>query len=152
MNVIKRHKGLALILFLTLILVGVLFAIFSRMMFSNKKGEYGDRLDNISKISDSTLKEVKDSISANEEVEDTKVRVQGKIVYTTIYVKADVSKDRAKEIANGSLEKYSEENKKDYDFEFLIHENREVKKDEEDTSYTLAGTKHPSKDSISWTK
>ena len=152
MNVIKRHKGLALILFLTLVLVVIMFFIFSKMLFSNGKNEYGDRLKGIPEISDSVLKDAKGSITAYEEVESAKVRIQGKIVYTTIYVKEGVSVDKAKEIADKSLEKYDEEIIQAYDFEFLIHENKEVKKDEEDTSYTIAGTKHPHNEKTSWTK
>ena len=152
MNVIKRHKGLAIVLGLTLILVGVLFAIFSRMIFSTGKGEYGDRLNELTEVKDSLLKEVKGSISEQEQVESASVWIKGRIIKTIIYVKGGTSKDKAKEIASKSLEKYSEEIMNDYDFEFLIHENKEVKDDEEDTSYTLAGTKHPNKEKISWTR
>ena len=152
MNVIKRHKGLALILFLTLILAGILFAIFARMLFSTGKGEYGDRLNGVEAVSDNELKEIKESIFKSEEVEDAKVRIQGRIIYMTIYVKAGVSRDTAKAIANRVLGDYSEEILKDYDLEFLVHENATVNEEGEDTSYTIAGTKHPSKDYISWTK
>ena len=152
MNVIKRHKGLAIVLGLTLILVGVLFAIFSRMIFSTGKGEYGDRLNNITEVKDSLLKEVENSIKETEQVEKTSIRIQGRIIKTIIYVKAGTSKDKAREIASKTLEKYSEEIIDDYDFEFLIHENKEPKEDGTDDSYTLAGTKHPNKEKISWTR
>ncbi len=152
MNVIKRHKGLAIVGGLTLILLLVLMIIFSRMIFSTGKGEYGDRLNGITNVKSSVLTDAKKSIEDNENVEKANVRIQGKIIYTTIYVKEGTSKDKAKEIANKSLEKYDEKIAQDYDFEFLIHENREVKKDEEDKSYTIAGTKHPNSEKISWTK
>lgn len=152
MNVIKRHKGLAIIGGLTLILFIILLAIFSRMIFSTGKGEYGDRLNNLTEVKKSLLTEVKESLESQDQVEKATVRVQGRIIYTTFYVTANTNKDKAKDIANKSLEKYSEEIKKDYDFEFLIHQNLEVKKDEEDKSYTIAGTKHPNKDKISWTR
>ena len=152
MNVIKRHKGLAIVGGLTLILLLVLMIIFSRMIFSTGKGEYGDRLNGITEVKSSVLTDAKKSIEDNENVEKASVRIQGKIIYTTIYVKEGTSKDKAKEIANKSLEKYDEKIAQDYDFEFLIHENREVKKDEEDESYTIAGTKHPNSEKISWTK
>lgn len=152
MNVIKRHKGLAIIGGLTLILFIILLAIFSRMIFSTGKGEYGDRLNNLTEVKKSLLTEVKESLESQDQVEKATVRVQGRIIYTTFYVTANTNKDKAKDIANKSLEKYSEEIINDYDFEFLIHQNLEVKKDEEDKSYTIAGTKHPNKDKISWTR
>ena len=152
MGVIKRHKGLAIVGGLTLILFIALAAIFSRMLFSTGKGEYGDRLNGIETVKNNTLNEVESSIKENDSVEKVSIRIQGKIIYTTIYVKEGTSKDKAKEIASKSIEKYDEKVVEDYDFEFLIHENREVKKDEEDKSYTIAGTKHPNKEKISWTK
>ena len=152
MNVIKRHKGLAIVGGLSLILFIILLTIFARMLFSTGKGEYGDRLNNVTEVKESVLSEVKSSLEEQDQVETAKVRIQGKIIYTTIYVSSSTSKDKAKEIANKSLEKYSEEIKKDYDFEFLIHQNLEVKEGEEDKSYTIAGTKHPDKDKISWTR
>jgi len=41
MNLIKRHKGLAIVGGLTLILIIVMFAIFAKMIFSNGESEYG---------------------------------------------------------------------------------------------------------------
>ena len=152
MNVIKRHKGLAIVGGLTLILLVIMLAIFSRMIFSTGKGEYGDRLNGLTEVKDSLLKEVKESLVSQEQVEKATVRVQGKIIYTVFYVTGSTNKDKAKEIASKSLEKYSEEIRKDYDFEFLIHQNLEVKDGEEDKSYTIAGTKHPDKEKISWTR
>ena len=38
------------------------------------------------------------------------------------------------------------------DFEYLLTQNKEVAEGEEDTSFTVAGTKHPDKENISWTK
>ena len=152
MELIKRHKELAIICTLTLILLIIIFAIFSKMLFSSGKSEYGDRLNGIVKVKDSTLKKAKDSIKENDSVEEVTVRIQGKIIYTDITVKANTSKDKAKEIANKSLENYTDKVIECYDFEFLINEHGEVKEGEEDKSYIIAGTKHPNIDHISWTR
>ena len=152
MKLLKRHKGLAIIGGLALILLIVILAIFSRMLFSTGKGEYGDRLNGITEISKNTIDEAKRKISEYEEVEKVNIRTQGKIVYTTIYFTEKTTKDKAKEIANKSLEFYDEESLKTYDFEFLLRQNLEVKEAEEDKSFTVAGTKHPDADHISWTR
>ena len=144
--------GLAIVLGLSLILLVVLFFIFKDMIFDNGKGEYGDRLKGITKISESKLKEAASSLKENESVEDASVRVQGKIIYTTIYVKEGTSKASAKEIAGKVIDIFDEEIRKEYDFGFLIHENKEVKEDDDKEGYTMAGTKHPLKTKISWTK
>ena len=155
MKLIKRHMGLAIISALTLILLIILFIIFSRMTFSNKKGEYGDRLNNIVKISESTIKEIKSKIIENEEVEKTTIRKQGKIIYTTITFSEKTTKDKAKEIASKSLEYFDEDVVACYDFEFIltqdpiIDENSEEKTDK---AYTIAGNKSPNNENISWTR
>ena len=154
MNVIKRHMGLAIVLGLSLLFLIVLGIILWPMIFDNGKGEYGDRLEGVTKIENSLLKDAEVSLSENEAVEKANVRVQGKIIYTTLTVKEGTSKSSAKEIASKVIEKFSEEIVKEYDFGFLIHENKEVKEDDENSKagYTIAGTKHPLKEKISWTK
>ena len=152
MKVLKRHKGLAIIGGLTLILMGVIFAIFSRMIFSTGKGEYGDRLKGIPEISSKVTNEVIDKIKELDEVEKIKVRIQGKIVYTTITFTKTTSKDKAKEIANKTLEYYDEEILSSYDFEFLLTQEEQLDDEGKDKSFTIAGTKHPEKEKISWTR
>ena len=63
-----------------------------------------------------------------------------------------LSKDKAKEIAAKTLEKYSKEVIDCYDFEFIINQKEQLDEEGNDKSYTIAGNKHPNKESISWTK
>lgn len=151
MKVIKRHKGLAIVGGLTLILLIVLFAIFSRMIFSTGKGEYGDRLNDIVEISDDTINDIIKEIKELDEVEDITIRIQGKIVYTIITLTGDTSKDTAKEIADKTLEHYSEEQIKCYDFEYFLTQKENLDDEGNNKSYTIAGTKHPEREKISWT-
>ena len=152
MKVLKRHKGLAIIGGLTLILLVVIFAIFSRMIFSTGKGEYGDRLNGLKEISKSVTDEVISETKELDEVIDVKVRTQGRIVYTTITFTKDTSKDKAKEIAAKTLEHYDEDTMSNYDFEFLVTQEEQLDDEGNDKAYTIAGTKHPEKEKISWTR
>lgn len=152
MKVLKRHKGLAIIGGLTLILLVVIFAIFSRMIFSTGKGEYGDRLNGLKEISKSVTDEVISETKELDEVIDIKVRTQGRIVYTTITFTKDTSKDKAKEIAAKTLEHYDEDTMSNYDFEFLVTQEEQLDDEGNDKAYTIAGTKHPEKEKISWTR
>lgn len=156
MNIIKRHKGLAIVGGLTLILIIVMFAIFARMIFSNGDSEYGERLKGITKLDANLPKEIMEETKELNEVDNLVIRVQGKIIYTTIYFKEGTKKDKAKEIANNTLKKYDEKIMKDYDFGYLLKENikeTEVKEGEEPKKgFAIAGTKHPETDKISWTK
>ena len=131
MKLIKRHKGLAIVGGLTLILLIVIFAMFSRMIFSNGKGEYGDRLNNIVDIPKDATDKMISEIKPKDEVEDVTVRTQGKIIYVTITYGEKVSKDKAKEIATKVLEYYDEDVKKCYDFEFLLTQKEKILKHQE---------------------
>ena len=147
MKVLKRHKGLAIIGGLTLILLVVIFAI-----FSTGKGEYGDRLNGLKEISKSVTDEVISETKELDEVIDVNVRTQGRIVYTTITFTKDTSKDKAKEIAAKTLEHYDEDTMSNYDFEFLVTQEEQLDDEGNDKAYTIAGTKHPEKEKISWTR
>lgn len=153
MNLIKRHKGLAIIGGLTLILLIVMFAIFARMIFSTGDSEYGNRLKDLTKLNKSITNEVIKETEVLEEVEEVTIRTQGKIIYTTITFKEGTNLDKAKEIANNTLSKYTEAIIADYDFGYFLKENVESKEDEEENKgFVTAGTKHPDTEKISWTK
>ena len=154
MNIIKRHKWLALICGLTLILIIIMTIIFARMLFSNGNSEYGQRLDDIVELKKSDMTKIIEENKSFEEVEDITIRTQGKIIYTTITLKAGTKLDKAKEVANNTIKKYDDDVIECYDFEFFLKENvvDNEETEEVETGYTVAGTKHHHNDKISWTK
>ena len=152
MNLIKRHKGLATVGGLALILIIIIFAIFARMIFSTGDSEYGHRLDNIVKIDNNTTKEIIEEVKENDNVENITIRTQGKIIYTTIEFKEGTNSNKAKEIASNTLTKYDEDVIECYDFGFFLKEIMAESEDEVKQGFLIAGTKHPSTEKISWTK
>ena len=56
-SLIKRHKGLSIVVGLSLILLIVIFAILARMLFSSGS-EYGDRLNNIVAVDSKTTDKI----------------------------------------------------------------------------------------------
>ena len=151
MNLIKRHKGLAIVGTLTLILIIIMFIICARMIFSTGETEYGNRLAGLVKIDKNVTKEIISETKELNEVENITIRTQGKIVYTTITFKEGTKLAKAKEIASNTLTKYSERVIEYYDFSYFLTENIE-ESEEEKNGFTVAGTKHPDKENISWTK
>jgi len=156
MNLIKRHKGLALIGGLSLILLIIIVIIFSRMIFGSSNSTYGERLNNLIKLDSSISQKLTTEIKELDEVVDVSLRVQGKIIYITIEYQQGTKASKAKEIATKTLDYYDEEIKNYYDFGYFLIENisEETKSDEEDdvSGFVIAGTKHPDNDTISWTK
>lgn len=142
-----KNKGFAIIIALTIVLFLILLIIFLQMLLGGSSDKYGNRLDGIDKvkISNETFEGVKNEVSDTGLVEDISTRIQGKIVYTTITLKSDTSKDKAKEIASNTLDNYSEDELKFYDFSFFLKWNSE------DGEIVITGNKHHSLDSITWT-
>jgi len=153
LDVINRHKGLSIVLGLSLILFIIMLIIFGSLFLGNGEGKYGNRLDGIEevKLSNSFLKEIETGLEEDERIISSTVRLQGKIVYINFEVNSDVSVDTAKEIANSTLEKFSEEEMAFYDFSYLVKWTTENEEGEKVTN-GIAGTKHPKKESITWSK
>ena len=142
-----KNKGFAIIISLSIVLFLILLIIFLQMLLGGSSDKYGNRLEGIDKvkISNETFESVKNEVSDTELTEDISTRIQGKIVYTTITLKSDTSKDKAKEIASNTLDNYSEDELKFYDFSFFLKWNSE------DGEIVITGNKHHSLDSITWT-
>ena len=124
----NKNKGFAIIIALGFILFLILLIIFFQMLIGGSSDKYGNRLDGIDKvkISNETFEEVKKEVTDTELVEEVSTRLQGKIVYMTITLKSDTSKDKAKEIASATLDNYSEDELKFYDFSFFLRLSTEI--------------------------
>ena len=147
-NWIKENKGFSVIILLALVLIIILTIIFISLLKGNSSSKYGNRLDGIDDviISKEEYDSVKEEVMATEVVEDVTIRLQGKIVYTAITLKSDTSVDKAKEIASNTLDNYSEDELKYYDFSYFL------KWTTEEGDKVITGNKHNNMDSITWIK
>lgn len=144
----KKNKGLAFVLLLAFILFIFIVIIGVELLVGGSSNKYGGRLDGINKvkIASDTYSGVKEEIKDTELVEDVTVRLQGKIVYTTIVLKSDTSVDKAKELAKNTLDNYDEKQLKFYDFSFFL------KWEGEENDKVITGNKHHNLDEITWVK
>lgn len=147
---IKKHKGIFIIVGLLILLILIMILIFGRMFMKSNTSVYGNRLKGIEKISEKENRKIATSLEENEQVDKVSIRIQGKIIYLEINYIKGTSLDKAKEIANKIPEMYSEEVNKDYDFGVFLIENDDD--NEETKEFLVAGTKHPESESISYTK
>ena len=145
---ISNNKGFTIILLLALILIVILAVIFISLISGGSSSEYGNRLDGIEevKIDDDVYQGVKDEVMATELAEDVSTRLQGKIVQTTIVLKGDTSVDKAKEIASNTIDNYSEEQLKYYDFSYFLKWNND------DGMTVITGNRHRNFETITWVK
>ncbi len=147
-KIIKENKvlfGLAIILLIAL--VAIVIGLIS-MFYSDEGDKYGNRLNGIDKYPIS--ENIKDDIKALYEsgVESVNVDVKGKIIYVIIDVSNGVSKEDARGFAIKALEKFSDEEKKFYDIQFMITCKTAS---EETTMYPMMGAKHSENSQIIWT-
>ena len=145
---INKNKGLSIVLLLTLILLIFIILIFVKLLLGNYSDKYGNRLDGIEevKINNDTYDGVKNEIMDSGLAEEASVRLQGKIVYTTIVLKSDIGVDKAKELATNTLDNYTSDELTFYDFSYFL----KWKGEEEDK--VITGNKHHSLDDITWIK
>lgn len=122
--------------------------IFAQLLIGGSSNKYGNRLDGIEnvKISSDTYENVKLELQDSQVVESSEVRLQGRIVYTTIVLKDDTGIDKAKELASATLRNYSEDELDFYDFSFFL------KWENEDGDKVITGNKHHNLETITWTK
>ncbi len=149
----KENKVFAVILGIAVLFILIFIMMLISILIGGGNDPYGDRLDGIEKveISKKKLTNIESTINENDQVKESNVRIQGKIVYVTIDYINGVNLDKAKEIANSVLDEFSDDEKDFYDFEFLLTEETDASNSEYNP-FKAAGTKHPSKDGITWTK
>jgi len=148
LNYINKHKGLSIVIGLTLILFIIMLIIFAKLFLGNGEDKYGNRLEGIEDVKLNNLNEIENKIKEDENVINANVRLQGKIVYIVFEVNSNISVETAKVMASNVLENFSEEELSFYDFSYIIKLTNIV--EEEEVITVIQGTKHHSKESITW--
>lgn len=145
---IKKNIGLTIVLSLTIVLFIILIVIFINLLVGGSSNNYGNRLEGINevKISNDIYEGIEIELLDSGLVEEAEVRLQGKIVYTTIVLKGDITVDKAKELAGATLDNYSAEELDFYDFSYFLKWNGE----ESDT--VITGNKHHNLETIAWVR
>ena len=136
MKWIKNNTGLFVVLLLTLVLLIFIIVIFVKLLIGNSSDKYGNRLDDIDevKISSETYDGVEAELNDTGLVEESSVRLQGRIVYTTIV------------LASNTLDNYTQDELKYYDYSFFL----KWKGDEGDK--VITGNRHHDMDAITWVR
>ena len=118
----KENRVLAVIFGLAALFILIFIIMLFSILIGGGNDPYGDnRLDGIEKveISKKKLTNIESSINDNDQVKESNVRIQGKIIYVTIDYINGVNLDKAKEIANSVLDEFSDDEKDFYGFELL---------------------------------
>lgn len=146
MKFVKKHKNMVIIGLMAIAILLAVLILRETVNFDETTAVYGNRLDGIEKvkITEEQEKNIKDALK--ETTKSVSVRVAGKLVNIIIVTNEGITLDIAKNMGNISLEKFSDEQKQFYDFQFLIDN------DENKDQFPIIGYKQHSRTEINWTK
>lgn len=133
---------MAVVLICLVIIVSLLLIYFYK---GNNKSNYGNRLDDIKEvpITDKKISELENKIKEIAKVEDCRVRLSGRILYISITFEAGADLITSEGKAATLLNEFSDEEKKLYDFQFTIKENKE-------DGFILSGAKSKNNATLVW--
>lgn len=116
--------------------------------FGNGQSKYGERLQGIEtvKIDDNKINDLKSGIQMDDKVSSVNMNISGKIIYIKIIFNSNATLVDAESIAVKSLEKFSEEELKYYDFEFTLYQ--ESTEDKE--GFRIMGAKNVNGTNLVW--
>lgn len=149
-GLLKRHIILFIFCLLTFIVFVVMLVIFLKMTI-NTSGRYGNRLEGIEdvEISTDTLADISLGLEEKDEVSKAKLRIQGKIIYINISFVESVKLEKGKEIAEGVLSEFDEDELEFYDFSFVIEQ---ISEDDEEETWVGVGSKNTIDSKVSWAR
>ncbi len=144
--IMKNKKAtIAVIAFLLLMVaVGQLTSVF----LTTGTAVYGNRLDGIEEVelTDAKQDKIIASLTEKVEVEDTTIRLSGRIIEIISTVTNETTLDQAKALTTTIIENLTEEEVAFYDIQLF------VQKTDESTQFPIIGYKNRESETFSWTK
>ncbi len=151
MNKIKKvwteNKVLLVLAIILLVCLAVFGIVSLTYFYGSSNNVYGDRLDVIKNVplSDKLFEDIKNTLDANESVSDSALRLRGKIIYIDIDFMDGTDIENAKQIAEGVVPLFNEDELEVYDLQFII---RTVNTE---NGFTLMGARNCNgSDSVVW--
>lgn len=143
---INKHKKGCIIGFIVFIAIILIFFTIFFIIPAFGNNTYGDRLDGIEEhqISNSTVKEIEESLQNEDGVINVAYREEGRILNFTIMVENDLNLDTAKGYTKLITDSISKKNQKYYDIQVFFNTK------EDSDVYPIAGYKHKTSDEFSW--
>ncbi len=145
----QEHRIFTILISVVIVCLVLIVTVLIQCFYvGNGTDKYGNRLENISKyeIPESKQDDFEHNIANNEKVEKVDLTITGRIVYIKIALKANADLVTAKNIAEKSLENFSEEEKSYYDFHFVLKQSANEKSE----GFTIEGAKNKNSKNITW--
>ncbi len=147
-NWIKNNKWTSIIIaiFLVTMLIGSQF--FKMLIVNSGKPVYGDRLDRIEtiEITKTNINNLKSGLKESDKVTDVIYSLAGKVITVKITVTEATTVAEAKAIGQNVLKYFDKEQQSNYGIQIFLVKDKKVE------SFPIAGYKHYTNETISWTK
>lgn len=146
---LKENKTLAILFIIAIVCIvvsGVL--LFQYFYFGSGGTKYGSRLEGIEnvQINDENKNRIVSNLESVDKVERASMNITGKRIDIKIVFKSDATLTEAQNVALLSLDNFSEEEKKFYDFEFTIKQEAS----ETTEGFLLMGAKNVNGTNLVW--
>jgi len=144
MKFLKKNKATVIAVAVFIVVLVSIFAVKKVVKSDEPLAIYGTRLEGKVEISNKTKEKVKDKLKDSSS--NVNIRIAGRIVNIYIKVNAETNLETAKSLGDKALEEFSSDEKKYYDFQILIENDKNT------DAFPIIGYKHHTKEGISWTK
>ena len=145
----KRNRVYSILMIISILcIIAIGVGVLVYFLGQTSKSKYGNRLDSIvdKKINKERISILENGIEENELVEKVSIDIRGKLIYVDIMLKSGTHKE-SEEIANKSLELFSEEERGLYDIQFIV----ENKAQELEDNFPVMGYIKRGNTIIKWT-
>lgn len=140
MKFIKQHKQMIIIISICVILLTLIgFTIYKTLVYDGNL--YGNRLDEIEEVDNSSLAKIKDELINNYSINDVKYETNVKIV--KFIIDTDMTSDEVKELGDVILNNMSEKIINSYDIEVYVTKN-------DDNDFPMIGYHSKSSTMFNW--
>lgn len=149
MKKIFQKNKVFIALFATVVVCAIIVIfVLLKNFFGTTANKYGDRLDGIDnvRITEEKQDDLKNKLTGKDQVENATVNISGKIIYVTLKFTEKASLAEAQSIAVTVLDEFSDEEKKFYDFEFTLLQDKSEKND----GFKIMGAKNTNGANIAW--
>lgn len=146
MKFIKKNKNIIIVLLVFAAILAAILIFKDTVMFEENEAIYGNRTDGAEEVKITEDQEKQISEALKELTESVSIRTAGRIVNVSIEVNPGTELHTAKELSTTVLNLATEEQKKFYDFQFLITESENL------DQYPIIGYKQKTRDTVTWTQ
>ncbi len=145
----KEHRVFTILMAIVIVCAILIATVLIQCFYvGNGKNKYGNRLEGIENytISESRQSDFENNIANNDKVKSVDITVTGKIIYITMQMDESVALMEAQGIAQKSLEEFSDDEQKFYDFNITLKQT----KTENNEGFFISGAKNVNGSGLTW--